>query len=182
VAGATEQLTTALSAGEEHAVETFYRRYFDWLYAQARRAARRDEAFCLDIVQDAVIRVLRSVRPVQDEPQFRAWLKLVVQTAAWDRLRSEKRRTNRELALATVRGGSEDEAIADEEQQEWLKAQISKLDPELVRMIELRYEQNWTLARISKLLGLSIGTIDWRLRKALARIRERAIEEFELDG
>ena len=76
--------------------------------------------------------------------------------------------------------GDEDE-IADAEQQEWLKAQIGMLDPQIVRMIELRYEQNWTLARISKLLGLSIGTIDWRLRKALGKIREKAVEAFEMD-
>src|SRR4051812_27498718 len=45
---ATHDLTAALAAGEERAVETFYQRYFDWLYAQARRATRRDESFCLD--------------------------------------------------------------------------------------------------------------------------------------
>src|SRR5262245_41491413 len=55
----TEKLTAALAAGNEDAVETFYRRYFDWLYAQARRATRRDESFCLDVVQDAVLRIMR---------------------------------------------------------------------------------------------------------------------------
>ena len=38
-----------------------------------------------------------------------------------------------------------------------------------------------TTAIIFKLLGLSIGTIDWRLRKALKELRQRAIEEFD-DG
>ena len=47
------------------------------------------------------------------------------------------------------------------------------------RMIELRFEHRWTLVRISKLLGLSIGTVDWRLRKALKDLREKAIEEFD---
>ena len=86
---ATEKLTAALAAGDEDAVETFYNSYFDWLYAQARRATRRDESFCLDVVQDAMLRIIRTVRAVRDEPQFRAWLRLVVQTTAWDRLRSD---------------------------------------------------------------------------------------------
>jgi len=89
---ATKTLTAAMAAGNEDAVETFYRRYFDWLYAQARRATRRDESFCLDVVQDAVLRIVRTVRCVKTEPQFRAWLRLVVQTTAFDRLRSERRR------------------------------------------------------------------------------------------
>src|SRR5262245_29357102 len=43
---ATEKLTAALAAGDEEAVESFYRQYFDWLYAQARRfSGGRDESF-----------------------------------------------------------------------------------------------------------------------------------------
>src|SRR5438874_10933141 len=92
---ATEELTTALAAGDEDAVETFYQRYFDWLYGQARRATRRDESFCLDVVQDAMLRIIRTIRAVEDDTRFRAWLRLVVQSTAWDRMRSETRRHQR---------------------------------------------------------------------------------------
>ena len=176
---ATEKLTRALAAGNEDAVETFHRRYFDWLYAQARRATRRDEAFCLDVVQDAMLRIIRTVHPVECDVRFRAWLKLVVQTTAWDRLRSEKRRRQRELVAIAGREASESDDPPDTEQQEWLKEQIARCDPEIARMIELRFEHRWTLARIGKLLGFSIGTVDWRLRKALKDLREKAIEDFD---
>ena len=176
---ATEKLTRALAAGNEDAVETFHRRYFDWLYAQARRATRRDEAFCLDVVQDAMLRIIRTIRPVECDVRFRAWLKLVVQTTAWDRLRSERRRRQRELVAIVGRETLDNDEPADTEQQEWLKEQIARCDPEIARMIELRFEHRWTLARISKLLGLSIGTVDWRLRKALKDLREKAIEDFD---
>ena len=176
---ATEKLTRALAAGNEDAVETFHRRYFDWLYAQARRATRRDEAFCLDVVQDAMLRIIRTVHPVECDVRFRAWLKLVVQTTAWDRLRSEKRRRQRELVAIAGREASESDDPPDAEQQEWLREQIARCDPEIARMIELRFERRWTLARIGKLLGLSIGTVDWRLRKALKDLREKAIEDFD---
>jgi RNA polymerase sigma-70 factor (ECF subfamily) len=183
IAGATEQLTAALAAGDENAVETFYRQYFDWLYAQARRATGRDEAFCLDVVQDAVLRIIRTVRTVQCENRFRAWLRLVIQTCACDRLRSERRRQRHEATAVVIAGSANAERLADEpdarDQMEWLKSQIAKLDPRLVQMIEMRFEQRWTLARISKTLGLTNGTSDGRLRRALSEIRERAIEEFD---
>jgi RNA polymerase sigma-70 factor (ECF subfamily) len=180
VADPTEQLTAALSAGDEDAVDTFYRRYFDWLYAQARRATRRDESFCLDVVQDAVLRVMRNVRPIADEARFRAWLKLVVQAVALDRLRSDRRRRRHELTAAVLRT-SDDGAAAEnyDEVTDWLRREITKLDPQLVDLMELRYERRLTLARISAMLGLSIGTIDGRLRKALAMLRDRAAEEFD---
>lgn len=175
----TEMLTAALAAGREDAVETFYRQYFDWLYTQARRATRRDESFCLDVLQDAMLRIIRTVRIVQNENQFRAWLRLVVQTTAWDRLRAEGRRQKHELIAVGMRDENPRDGPEDEEQQAWLKDQIARFDPQIVQMIELRYEQRWTLAKISKLLGLSIGTVDWRLRRALEELRLRAIEKFD---
>ena len=58
-----------MTAGNAKAVETFYSQYFDFLYHHARRATRRDEAFCLDVVQDAVIRIMRTIRRVESGGQ-----------------------------------------------------------------------------------------------------------------
>jgi len=191
VADATEQLTAALAAGDEEAVATFYRRYFDWLYGQARRATRRDESFCLDVVQDAVLRVIRNVRPVTSEARFRAWLRLVVQTVAWDRLRADRRRTRHEHQATVVRaaaavgggGGADgveaDASSGDGDLHTWLRTEIAKLDPDIVRLVELRFDRRMTLARMSETLGLSIGTIDGRLRRALKELGARALEQFD---
>jgi RNA polymerase sigma factor (sigma-70 family) len=168
-----------MAAGDAPAVESFYRRYFDWLYEQARIATRRDESFCLDVVQDAVLRIVRTVRKVESEAQFRTWLRLVVQTVACDRLRSESRRVRRELVTAGRASEVVHDEHVDDSQRQWLKQQIGHLDPQLVRMIELRYEQSWTLQRIARFFGLSIGTIDGRLRRALTQLRHRAMREFD---
>jgi RNA polymerase sigma factor (sigma-70 family) len=174
----TEKLSAAMAAGDEGAVEIFYRRYFDWLYAQARRASRRDESFCLDVVQDAVLRVIRTVRVVKSEVQFRAWLRLVVQTTACDKLRSESRRLRRESAVARPVVECADEP-SDMAQHDWLRRQIAQLDPQLARLMELRFGQGLTLRRIAAGLGLSVGTVDGRLRRALGQLRLGAFEEFD---
>src|SRR5438874_1612657 len=112
-----------MAAGDEDAIESFYRRYFDWLYAQARRTTRRDESFCLDVVQDAVLRIVRTIRAVKTENQFRAWLRLVVQTTALDRLRAERRRRSHEFSV--VLAGSQQQVESDDRdaasQLEWIK-------------------------------------------------------------
>jgi RNA polymerase sigma factor (sigma-70 family) len=168
-----------MAAGDAGAIEAFYRRYFDFLYAQARRATGRDESFCLDVVQEAVLRIIRNVRGVQSEAQLAAWLRLVVKTTALDQLKSERRRHERQLVVAAA-AGPRDSAGDDDaaERIEQLKAEISRLDPELARLIELRFARRWTLGRIAEALGLSVGTIDGRLRRALIRLREK-LEESE---
>jgi len=174
VSDATD-LTRSMAAGDRRAVEAFYRRYFDFLFAQARRATGRDEAFCLDVVQDAVLRIIRTVRPVNSEAQFAAWLRLVVRTTAYDLLKAERRRQSREVIAVN---GPPD--CGDQDRLEQLRAEIARLDPELIRIIELRYESRWTLGRIGALLGLSVGAVDSRLRRALGRLRER-LEDVNRD-
>jgi len=177
----TAKLTAAMAAGEEEAVEVFYRRYFDWLYAQARRASRRDEAFCLDVVQEAMLRVIRTVRKVESENQLRGWLTLVVQTTAYDLLRSEGRRRKREMVVAA--GRTESAAASDEQERlDWLWEQIAGLDRPLAKILELRLERRWSLRRIAESLGLSIGTVDGRIRRALRRLKMDAIEKFDDAG
>ncbi len=175
------QLTRGMAAGDGRAIEEFYRHYFDWLYQKARRASGRDEAFCLDVVQEAVLRIVRCVRPIESEGQFRAWLRLVVQSTAYDLMKSDARRARREAAVAVAvscsgpSGGDTDTA----NQLAWLRQQVAALAPEIARLIDLRFQQSWTLARIGRLLGLSIGTVDGRLRKAVGHLRELAREEFD---
>jgi RNA polymerase sigma factor (sigma-70 family) len=188
-----DKLTAAMAAGDAGAVETFYRRFFDRLYAWARRATRRDEAFCLDVVQEAVLRIVRTIRPVPTEPQLVAWLRLVVNTTAYDLLKVERRRARRETQVLVAaaardhrgdrdgeRSAGEPDTAADDEQITWLKVQLDAMDPAIARMIELRFQRRWTLGRIGAMFGLSTGTVDGRLRRALATLRKKARETFDL--
>jgi RNA polymerase sigma factor (sigma-70 family) len=176
----TAALTSAMARGDEAAIERFYRLHFDRLYRQARRCTRRDESFCLDVVQDSVLRIVRTVRRVESDSQFKSWLKLVVRTTAYDRLRAELRRQRREGQTPPRSQGGDGNAI-DAERIEWLRARIRSMDRRLVEMIDLRYRQRWPLARIAAKLGLSVGTIDGRLRRALKHLRELAREELDDD-
>ena len=163
-----QHLSAAMAGGDAMAVEAFYRQYFDHLYSHARRCTGRDESFCLDVVQDAVLRVIRTVKQVDSEPRFRGWLKLVVQTTAFDLLRGEKRRKNREAMSAVAPANAQPDP--DSLQLDWLADQINQLDPELVRIIEMRFDKSWTLQRIGQALGLSTGAVDGRLRRALRKL------------
>jgi RNA polymerase sigma-70 factor (ECF subfamily) len=168
------RLTAAMSRGEAAAVETFYRAYFDRLYAEARQACRRDESFCLDVVQDAVLRIMRTIQPVESQGQLVSWLKLVIRTTAYDLLRSERRRRLREQFATDVQ-----QKAADTERLDWLQEQLRAIDPKIAHLIELRFTNGWTLARIADRFGLTTATIDGRLRRALSALRSAAKGECD---
>jgi RNA polymerase sigma factor (sigma-70 family) len=178
----TLALTTAMAAGDAAAVAAFYRSHFPLMYAAARRATGGgDEATCLDAVQDAMLRIVSAVRPIDSPGQLRAWTVLVVRTVAYDHLRSAARRRRHEAAAVPVGSSAADDAADADEHRTWLAEQLSQLDPALVRLIDLRYQHRWTLARIAVAVGLPVGTVDGRLRRAIGRLQRQAAEDFR-DG
>lgn len=166
-----------MAAGDAAAIEAFYRRYFDQLLqmsANALRMKRYDEARCMDIVHDAILRIVRCVKPMQTELHLLNWCRLVVKSCALDRLRREQRRARRELD--SVRPESEESDCS--EQIAWLDGQIAALDPALAKIIRLRFRDGWTLARISALLDTTTGKIDGQLRRAIDKLRNEAKVAF----
>lgn len=165
-----------MAAGHGGSIEAFYRGYFDRMYRYARQATRGDEATCLDVVQDAMVRIVRTIKRVDSEAQLVAWVRLVVRTTAYDYLKRESRRRTRE-SLVLAGSVAERGTDVDAEQLEWLRGELSRLDPQIAKMIELRYEKLWTLTRIAASLGITTGAVDGRLRRALRDLRLRAIDD-----
>ena len=173
------QLTTSMAAGDAAAIEVFYRRWFEAMLSMARRAIpnrSRDEAFMLDVVHDATLRIVRCIRPMETEAHVLNWTRLVVQSCALDRLRTEQRRRRRETARPIVEV-NDDRDLG--EQAEWLAAQIETLEPSLAQIFRLRFNEGWTLARIAGSLRTTTSQIDGRLRRAIATLRANAREAFD---
>jgi RNA polymerase sigma factor (sigma-70 family) len=96
----------AMADADANAISRFYNEYFDMMFVEARRASRRDEQFCLDIVQDAMLKVIRSVRPMETESRLAQWTRRLVRNVAYDQLRAEILRKRRE-ANSVPHGGDD---------------------------------------------------------------------------
>ena len=168
-------LTAAIAAGDTEAFTRFYHEWFDSMLAEARRATRRDESFCLDIVQDALMRVIRAIKPMNSTDDVRRWLRVVVQTCAYDLLRRESRR--RRLELEAAQGRSVAPAAAEDPRPrlEWIERQLRSLDDRQVQLLLMRHRFGWTLRQIGEALGRKPGAIDSRLKRLLASLRRRAL-------
>ena len=167
------RLTRAVASGDTEAFTMLYDTCFNLMYDEARRATQRDEAFCLDVVQDAMLRVIKSMKPMDTEAHLRGWLGRVVRSCAVDRLRSEIRRRRREAEAVRRRGvdeGAEDhgEALA------WLRRRLAALDDTRRQLLWDRFGAGWTLQRIAESLGQSPGAVDGRIRRTLDQLRREA--------
>jgi RNA polymerase sigma factor (sigma-70 family) len=170
-------LTRAIACGDSAAFARFYNQWFNVAYTEARRASGGcDEQFCLDVVQDSMMRVIRSIKPMESTIDIQRWLCVVVRSCCHDRLRKEARIRRRERASARLASPAIEADLDD--QLEWLRHQLSCLDGEQVKLLNLRFRLGWTLHRIGSALGLKPGAVDGRITRCLAGLRDQAREDL----
>ncbi|MBX3321866.1 MAG: sigma-70 family RNA polymerase sigma factor [Phycisphaeraceae bacterium] len=170
-------LSLGVARGERERVGEFYEAWFEWVLAAASRATTRDEAFCLDVVQDVMLRVAAKMPAMSTHAQLERWMWRVTFNAAMDALRSEQRRRKREQARAGVTAQAvENDAGAIEERCDWLRKELSRLDSEEHVLVRARFAGNMSLKEIGSGLGRTTGAVHGKLRTAIARLKRRAEE------
>jgi RNA polymerase sigma factor (sigma-70 family) len=176
VAETIQALTSAIASGDTEAFARFYRQWFDFVYGETARAAgfrARDEQFCMDIVQETMLRVIRHLRPMPTEADLRRWLRVVVQSCCYDAFRRELRRRQHERSAANREAAA---ACTHElhEQLHWLREQLAALPPDQVNLLSMRFRLGWTLQRIGEALGLKPGAVDGRIARTLSQLRRNS--------
>jgi len=171
------QLTRAIASGDTEAFARFYRRWFDRMYAEANRVTGRDESFCLDVVHDGMMRVIRFLGPMDSEAVLWSWLRAVIRSCALDRLRREMRRRKREQAGEGIAPPAAPDDL--EERLAWLRKELAALDGREAALLTMRHRFGWTLRQVADAVGLNPGAVDGRLRRTLQTLRRRAKEAFD---
>ena len=174
-----DELTHAVALGSAEALTQFYHDWFDWMYTTARALTQRDEAFCLDVVQDSMLRVIKSIKRMDTQGDLERWLATVVKRAAIDRMRSDARRAARDQRTLANRG-SQPMMKATTEEREWLSRAVRALDPRDQDLIMARHKLGWTLAQIGRMRSQTPAAVHGGINRVLALLRRDA--EEALDG
>jgi RNA polymerase sigma factor (sigma-70 family) len=180
---AARKLTAGIASGDAGAFGAFYEAWFDRAYAWARTLTRRDESFCLDVVQEVMLRVIRALKPLPSERALAAWLHRVVHTTALDQLRRESRRVRREERASRRRARERGEStvppdLEREERIAWLSARLAELPAVERSLLQERFERHETLDAAGRAAGMTGDAAAGRIRRAIARLRALAREVF----
>lgn len=175
------QLTRAIAQGDPAAFAAFYDLWFDRAYALARSITGRDESFCLDVVQDCMLRVVKSMRALQDESAVAGWMSRALFTVAVDHLRRDWRRLRREQKAAALAPTTTEETPALQleiaERNGWLAARLAEMSEADRSLLLERFAAGRTLQAAGAKLGISGDAAHGRIRRLLGRLR-RAAKEF----
>ena len=172
-----ENLAKAAAKGDANAFATLLARHYDLVFRLAfRLTGHADRAE--DLTQDICAALPAKVKGFRAQAKFTTWLYRVVVNAAED---ARRRRASHEKAAAgwgDVEQMRRAEAAETTEAMDWLQRAMRSLPQELQDTLALTLEDEMTHAEAAQVLGVSEGTISWRMSDVRKRLKAMRQEEL----
>jgi RNA polymerase sigma-70 factor (ECF subfamily) len=166
-----EDLARAAAGGDRAAFAALIERHYDRVFRLAfRMTGRRDMAE--DLTQDICAELPAKLAGYRAEARFTTWLYRVVTNAAHDLRRRQARHSAAaadwgDWELARHAAQAEDAA-----NRSWLAEAMTALPADLRDTLALTLEDEMTHAEAAQVLGISEGTVSWRMSEVRRRLRD----------
>jgi RNA polymerase sigma-70 factor (ECF subfamily) len=171
-----EILANAAAGGDRAAFAVLVQRHYDRVFGLAYRlTGARAEA--QDLTQDICAALPAKLQHWRGEARFTTWLYRVVVNAAHDRRRRQATHVRAATGWGDWEIARQDEITVQAEAQDWLAQAMARLSVELRDTVALVLGEEMTQADAGTILGVSEGTIAWRMSEVKKRLRAMAAEE-----
>lgn len=169
-------LVTRALSGDAGAFGQLVTRHYDRIYRLGYRILG-NQAEAEDLAQDICAALPGKLGGFQARARFTTWLHRVVVNAARDRLRRQAAQARAAAGWGDVEILRRDEAREAAAEQEWLACAMQALSPELRETVALVLGEELNHAEAGAALGVSEGTVSWRMSKVREQLRALATEE-----
>ncbi|TBX22959.1 RNA polymerase sigma factor [Nioella sediminis] len=167
-----QDLALEAAGGDADAFEALLSRHYDRLFALAfRLTGSRAEAE--DLTQDICAALPAKLASYRGQAQVTTWLYRVAVNAATDHRRRAAAHARAAEGWGDWEVNRRKAAAEESEQVAWLYRAMAQLSDSLRDTLALVLD-DLTHAEVAEILGVSEGTVSWRIseaKKALARIR-----------
>ena len=173
--GPDELLAAAAAGGDAQAFSDLLERHYDRIFRLAFRLTGM-AAEAEDLTQDVCLALPAKLAGFRGDARFTTWLYRVVVNAATDRRRKAIRHARAADGWGDVEVARQAETAETRDALDWLTAAMRQLPQDLRDTLALVLD-DLTHAEAATVLGVSEGTISWRISEAKKRLR--AIKESE---
>lgn len=170
-----ETLARAAADGDGEAFSSLLHRHYDRVFRLAFRLTGV-AAEAEDLCQDICAALPAKLAAFRGEARFTTWLYRVVVNAASDRRRRRATYAKATEGWGEVEVARRAEAAEAAEALDWLTRAMRALPEELRDTVALVLD-DVTHAQAAEVLGVSEGTVSWRMSEAKKRLK--AIKESE---
>ena len=179
---AAVQLVMRMSVGDEEALATFYELFSPLLYGMSLKILH-DEDEAEDVLQETFIQIWKKAACYDSKLSSPStWAVMILRNKAIDRLRARNRleavvtRASEACAYMPDRDEISAEQPFFREQRRIVREALMGLSAERRLVLELAFFEGLTHEEIAQRLGMPLGTIKTRIRRALIEMRNLAGE------
>jgi RNA polymerase sigma-70 factor (ECF subfamily) len=171
-----EALAAAAASGDREAFAALLARHYDRLLGLAfRLSGSRAEAE--DLTQDICCALPGKLQGFRREARFTTWLYRIAVNAAHDRRRRAATRARAADGWGDWEVNRQAGIAEGQAAEAWLMATMARLAPELRDTVALTLGEEMNQAEAAEVLGVSEGTIAWRMSEVKKRLRAMARAE-----
>ncbi|HEU0221468.1 MAG TPA: RNA polymerase sigma factor [Paracoccaceae bacterium] len=171
-----ETLAAAAASGDAPAFGCLVERHYDRIFRLAYRVLG-NRADAEDVAQEVCVALPAKLRGWRGEARFATWLHRVTLNAARDALRRQATRARAGDGWGEVERLRQEETGERNAALDWLAAAMAALRPELRETVALVLGEVMTHAEAAEVLGLSEGTVSWRMSEVRKTLRALAEKE-----
>ncbi len=176
----SEILAKEASAGSRDAFRALLERHYDLMYRVAYRTLGQ-QADAEDLVQNICAALPKKLASFKAGSKFESWLYRVVVNAGRDQMRKRGAQTRAADGWGDVERMQREAAVEKRESLSWLTRAMQRLSPELRETVALVLGEEMTHAEAGKALGLSEGSVSWRMSEVKKELRHMAQAEEMLE-
>ena len=165
-----------MTKGDENAYRTFHAAYFQRLYRYLLVVAAGDEEAAREAVQSTFLRVVRYIKPFDEEPRLWTWLTVLARTALADQRRKRNRyrsfldrfigHAQAESSSAPAKDGE-----ADTELLRALEACLHRLPADELELVQRKYFAGESVRAIAAALQISEKAVESRLTRVRQKLK-----------
>jgi len=171
-----ETLARAAASGDRSAFALLLQRHYDRIFGLAYRlTGSRAEA--QDLAQDICAALPAKLQGWRGQARFTTWLYRVTVNAAHDLRRRHATRAKAASGWGDWEMARQDEIAAEAQALDWLTTAMQSLPPELRDTVALVLGEELTQSQAGEILGVSEGTVAWRMAQVKKRLRALAAKE-----
>lgn len=171
-----ETLAEAAAGGDRDAFAALISRHYDRIFGLAWRLTG-SAADAQDLAQDICATLPDRLARFRGESKLTTWLYRVVVNACADLRRRQMTRARAADGWGDWEIARQAEADEARDARLWLEDAMARLSPELRETLALVLGEGLTQAEAGVILGISEGTVSWRISEAKKRMRRMAEEE-----
>lgn len=176
----SENLAVQAGNGNAAAFGQLLERHYDLMFRVAYRTLG-NKADSEDLVQDICAALPKKLASFRGDSKFESWLYTIVVNAGRDLMRRRGAQARAADGWGDVEVMQRKTAAEKSENLSWLSRAMSRLSPELRETVALVLGEEMTHAAAGKVLGLSEGSVSWRMSEVKKELRLMAQEQEMLE-